>query len=307
VNNCKICLNKALNFFCNVKHFKYYLCHNCGTLQLSNLISINSYKKNYKYIVDNKTRTRLVSQSKLILNYIKNNINNPNSLLDIGSGYGYFLKQAKKHYSYTVGLEPSLNLFNYSKKVLKNQVLNQSFESFYKNNSTQKFDAIALIHVIEHIKNPKVFLNKVLSLLKIGGILYIETPNLSSYLFKAEQKNYTFLTPPEHIYIFSKKSFKYLIKNKSHQYSISTYTYSYNEHIVGILKAFFKKNLINLFLKLGTTTFYVNDRSTKMSQNKIRNTLSFILIHKIFAVLIRPLVDLMHKGTFLQLYIKKNR
>lgn len=308
MNTCNICFGKEISYFGNIKHFKYYLCNNCNTLELSNQISTNTYEKNYKYIVDNKTRTRLVSQSKLILNYIKNNIKKHNSLLDIGSGYGYFLKEANKSFLYTLGLEPSLNLFNYSKKKLKVKALNQSFESFYKKNSNKKFDTITLIHVIEHVKKPRDFLEKALSLLKIGGILYIETPNLDSLLFQTEQKKYTFLTPPEHIYIFSRKSFHFLLKGKLSKYFISSYTYSYNEHIIGILKACLKKHSEKIgHFEAKRLTVFDDDRTSKRLVREIRKNLFFILFHTVFAPIIRFFVDLMHKGTFLELYIKKIR
>ena len=170
-----------------------------------------------------------------------------------------------------------------------------------------EFDVIVLIHVIEHIQKPKEFLKNIMTLLKLNGVLYIETPNLDSFLFKAEQTKYTFLTPPEHRFIFSIKSFKNIISSKKNKYITKSFTYSYNEHIVNILKIFIK-SFFKKFTKKEAKPLMLfgADRTSKCYVSNIKKSVFFILFHKVISPIIRPLIDWMHKGTFLQLYIKKN-
>jgi len=180
VRQCVICGYSKIYFFNRINIYRYFLCKNCNTLQLKNNNIISSFSNNYKYQVNKVTRSRLISNSKTILNFIIKHTKARNSLLDIGSGYGYFLNKAKKVFKTTLGLEPSLNLYKYSKEKFNLNVKNQSFENFYRAQNNSKYDAITLIHVIEHIKNPNKFIEDALSLLKVDGMLYIETPNLDS-------------------------------------------------------------------------------------------------------------------------------
>lgn len=307
MNLCLICKSNKIFFYTTIKAYKYYLCVDCNTLQSHFNKDFQSYYKKFKYTVDYRTESRLNVNAERILKVIKRKFKIYKSLLDIGSGYGFFLNNAKKYFESSIGLEPSFNLYDASIKKYNLNVKNQDFVNYSKLNKKNKFDAIVLIHVIEHIQKPKEFLKNVLNHLKIKGVLYIETPNKDSFLFQVEQTKYTFLTPPEHKFIFSKKSFNHLLNLNSNKYTVYFYTYSFNEHIVGALKIFltkiFKKN--HKF-EAKPLMLFGTDRTSKCYVFNLKKSVFFILFHKIIAPIIRPLIDRLHKGTFLQLYIKKN-
>lgn len=68
------------------------------------------------------------------------------------------------------------------------------------------FDVITLSHVIEHVYEPCALLKRLNELLKPGGVLWIETPNLSSLgalRFKADWRG---LEPPRHLVLFNRRS-----------------------------------------------------------------------------------------------------
>lgn len=99
------------------------------------------------------------------------------------------------------------------------------------------FDFIKLGHVIEHLANPKVVIEKCATLLKPDGVILIDTDNahglktqievitrqvlgetLSAQLVKKLirknlRKRYGRLTPPEHLYSFSAKSLTKLLED----------------------------------------------------------------------------------------------
>src|SRR6185503_4087433 len=102
-------------------------------------------------------------------------------------------------------------------------------------------DFITMIHVIEHVTNPRHFIRDAANLLYPDGILYIETPNLESHLFHVEKNEYTFLTPPAHVWLFSEKSMRMLTQGLFSLEYISTY--SYPTHLAGIIKRIIKKIL----------------------------------------------------------------
>jgi len=305
---CKICLRDKLIFFATVKSYKYYFCNKCQTLQLLNHHIKYTYNSNFDYITDSLSIRRIKSNSKSILNYIKKVARKYTSLLDIGSGYGYLLKEAQTKFKYTLGIEPSNNLYKYSKNILNVNVSNNSFERFYRLNKSKKFDVITMIHVIEHVKNPRQFLSMAIKLLNKDGVLYIETPNLNSCLFRVEQKNYTFLTPPEHLYILSKDSFRQILKFKFDVKIVKISTYSYVEHAVKIIKEIVNKNILKKAkIERKTVTFFNNNRVVKQLVFKVKKFVFYLLLHKILGPIILPLLKLGYNGTFLRLYIKKKR
>ncbi|MFH1827489.1 MAG: class I SAM-dependent methyltransferase [bacterium] len=264
-----------------------------------------SYSKNFKHIVNKTSERRLTTNYKSILNYIKKITKKHDSLLDIGSGYGTFLNIAKNSIK-VIGIEPSLNLYKNSVKKYPIKVLNLSFNKYFKQNKNSKFDVITLIHVIEHIQDPADLIKKTLLLLNKNGMLFIETPNLNSFLFKAEQHKYTFLTPPEHLFIFSKYSFFKIIYNLNNSKIVKISSYSYVEHSVKILKTFlipnFNKNKLHRHKNM---TSLIHDRGQKSSFIMIKKVVFYFIFHKIIGPIISLTTKINNKGTFLQLYIRK--
>ena len=66
------------------------------------------------------------------------------------------------------------------------------------------FDLIITSHVIEHLSNPKMFLNKIKGSLKRNGLIFIEVP-CNDYLFKPFDE--------PHLLFFDKKSIKKLTED----------------------------------------------------------------------------------------------
>lgn len=102
-------------------------------------------------------------------------------ILDIGTAGGAFLESAKKFGYDAYGLEPSLYLTNECKKrglkVIQGTIDNNPFEE-------KSFDMICLWDVIEHLVEPKEDLLKIKKMLKQGGILLINYPDIGTPIAK---------------------------------------------------------------------------------------------------------------------------
>ena len=61
------------------------------------------------------------------------------------------------------------------------------------------FDVIVLSHIIEHLKNYKVTISKVLAKLNEKGIVYIETPTMESTRFPSRKATLNFFDDSTHI------------------------------------------------------------------------------------------------------------
>lgn len=106
------------------------------------------------------------------------------------------------------GLEPDLNFVNFAKKKLG---LNVSRSTLENNKEKGKYDIITLNKVIEHVKNPTLFLKTVYKMLKKNGHIYIEVPDGESAAKTKEGKNREEFYV-DHLHVFSLKSLANCIK-----------------------------------------------------------------------------------------------
>jgi 2-polyprenyl-3-methyl-5-hydroxy-6-metoxy-1,4-benzoquinol methylase len=120
------------------------------------------------------------------------------SLLDVGAGYGDFL-----HYVSKLGWSASGFEFSPAAAKLSRDkygiplAVGDLIEMPFPNHS---FDIITMWHVLEHLTDPKAVLRRLFELLKPGGVLVIEVPNLNCLVRKSYQVP---LTVNLHLYHFS--------------------------------------------------------------------------------------------------------
>jgi len=304
---CKICGFEKTVLEHKKNKFSYYRCGNCQTLFISPTPSVKSlemyYQKTFTYTAGIAGEKKIGTMAATIMDNLMSLNKNGQSLLDIGSGYGVFLGEAKKYIKNVTGLEPSKSLYNYSKSYIRKHMMNINFDGFLRYNR-QKYDFITLIHVIEHLPDPKKVLGQIISLLKPNGILYIETPNIDSYLYYSEKENYTFLTPPDHVWLFSQKSFKKLLKGVRDVKIEKLSTYSHPEHLMGFLKSIFhpKGGQVQ---KLQPNLFHPKDDNDSEKINKMKSA-KYYLFDKILSPIFTPLLNIGNKGSILEMYLRKN-
>lgn len=103
-------------------------------------------------------------------------------ILDVGCGYGRYLRPfLNKDYKIT-GIELNRNIINQNKK---DGLFCLTPEEFDKNN-VEQFDMLIISHLIEHFPPDKLvdFMEKYLGVLKSNGILILATPIHTSYFYK---------------------------------------------------------------------------------------------------------------------------
>jgi 2-polyprenyl-3-methyl-5-hydroxy-6-metoxy-1,4-benzoquinol methylase len=101
-------------------------------------------------------------------------------ILDVGCGAGRVLTLFKQYHRgpiETVGLDFDRNATMLTRSK-GHAVIQGAFED--ADIPPASFDCVYSSHVIEHVADPKVFLRKVKSILKPGGLLFCETPNVGS-------------------------------------------------------------------------------------------------------------------------------
>jgi len=134
----------------------------------------------------------------------KNLPNNRRTILDIGSGPGFFLLHGKRRGWHTLGLEPSKQAAEHAKGLgLK---IIEEFMDHSLTNKLGKFDVIHMREVLEHVPDPIDTLRITYTLLKPGSLLCLSVPNdynpFQNVLREVCEYEPWWVTPPYHINYF---------------------------------------------------------------------------------------------------------
>jgi len=131
-------------------------------------------------------------------------------LLDIGCGDGSFLKRAEEAGWIVKGVDPDQQAV----EIAQNRGLDVCKGGVeVLNNERSLYDIVTLSHVVEHVHDPPELLAACFRLLKRGGILWVETPNLDSIGHKHYGQFWRGLEPPRHLVLFSLKSMQYAVQS----------------------------------------------------------------------------------------------
>ena len=124
-------------------------------------------------------------------------------LLDVGCGNGAFLLRARSAGWDVMGLDFDAKAADVAKQRGLDVKVGGVDSLKHVNDA---FDIITLAHVIEHVHEPIHLLRDCLRLLKPGGCLWIETPNINAYGHMIYGENWLHLDPPRHLVLFNRES-----------------------------------------------------------------------------------------------------
>ena len=126
----------------------------------------------------------------------------PNSLLDIGCGFGYFIDKIQHFVDRAVGSE-----FN-PVAIETCRSKNIDLYTMDLKQIQEKFDMVTAFQVFEHVKDSKTFVENCLNLLNKDGLLLFVTPNPQSVLIKYNPG--LLELPPHHCCDISKAAYEYI-------------------------------------------------------------------------------------------------
>ena len=197
-------------------------------------------------------------------------------LLDIGCGYGFFLKQFLGFSSVELtGVEPGKTAAMEASKFI-NKIINNTFEQAHFEENCQ-YDFIAAFEVIEHLIDPFIFMRKAHDLLKNNGHLIISTPDIGSIWFKFLKRKWPGIHPFYHNIYFSTKTIKMLGQKCGFEIisiNSSGFFYSNMKHIRKRLSELFPyaKFSFNLFKPFDTLTIpFLNGGDLRVIMKKVSN------------------------------------
>ncbi len=126
-------------------------------------------------------------------------------LLDVGSGSGAFLKLASSCGWDVVGVDPDPAAIEES---IRNGLAAYQGGVERFGDEKELFDVITLCHVIEHLHDPSATIKKCFELLKPGGSLWLETPNINSTGSLKFGEHWRGVETPRHLVLFNAASLK---------------------------------------------------------------------------------------------------
>ncbi len=134
-------------------------------------------------------------------------------ILDVGCGMGIFLKEASSRMWEAYGVDVSPFAVHYARETLalRNvRVLDVKSLDFMDGS----MDAVTMFHLIEHVLYPKELVDSCHRILRPGGILVVETPDISSGRARRQGINWRFIKIPEHVNYFSLKLLSQLLRER---------------------------------------------------------------------------------------------
>ena len=220
--NCRLCNSDDLKYLYSVGYkdrFNYYRCKNCGlvNLDLEGLDFAEHQKQYYERFIPPEDYEK-EKGARDAYGFVKKYVPLKGRFFDIGCGSGGVLYFAIKDGWEVKGLEISPEFAAYVSKRFSIEVDVSDFLKY--DNKGEKFDLVSLRHVLEHLPDSILAMNKVSGFLKSGGYAHFEFPNINGIALRTTRftkrigiRKGSFKPDfkPGHSNNFSKGAFLYLL------------------------------------------------------------------------------------------------
>ena len=215
---------------------------------------------------------------KFVYEFVKPFIKNQSKVLEIGCANGGLLKFFREQGHFVTGLDLGEAEVMYGKDKFGLNLIHKSIDDF---ESDEKQDLIIMIHVIEHLIEPEITMNKINQNLNESGLLYISCPDIdvlpNGLIYKSD---WLTLMQNAHTINFDKLS----ITNLLNKYGFEVVYIEPGMNLIAKKtnksNCEFKNNYINT---LSTIKQAESNFQKRAMQNKIRNLLE---TNGVFAFLI---------------------
>lgn len=187
-------------------------CPKCSFVSISPLPSVDIlrryYDQDYWQRYNNNTAKLLTRLHSLRVSKIIKNIKQlapPKArILDWGAGDGSFMRLLSAFGFNCFGIDA------YRKESGDPHLFNATIDQ--TDFPGEFFDLITCFHVMEHLKDPLNSFQNAMRLLKIGGLMIVEVPNLDSFGFRIFKRKWQPLQIPTHLNHFTPGTLKKLFK-----------------------------------------------------------------------------------------------
>lgn len=134
------------------------------------------------------------------------------SVLDVGCGYGYFVRRALAAGFDAYGVDLSQDGIREAEKHAPGRVFRGTLDEVAALEA-RRFDVIFASHLIEHIPEPRAFVETLAQRLNEGGIVMFVTPNIESLLARVSGRRWVSFKIPEHVAYYTPTTIGQLLES----------------------------------------------------------------------------------------------
>ncbi len=264
INSCPVCGKthflhhlSCVDHYASEEKFELFSCSECGFIFTQNAPDesrIGVYYETPDYISHSDTTKGLMNRvyhgvreymlqrkSSLV---VSESGKSKGSILDIGTGTGYFSNVMKRIGWDVKAIEKNSKAREFAKKNFNLDIDDENSLSSYSHKS---FDAVTLWHVMEHLQNLNATWDILCNILKDDGVLIVAVPNPDSYDASYYKEWWAAYDVPRHLWHFSPKTMKMI--GEKHGFILKkSYPMWFDAFYVSMLTEKYKKNPL-YFLK----------------------------------------------------------
>lgn len=220
IANCVVCAAAAGSFepFASTRGWQYVRCANCGLVLLDPQPTEaelgHFYNDAYSY--DRRRYENSIPQQHVWLDALATACGGPGELLEVGCSYGHFLAAARKRGWSVRGIELNRAAAAFAREKLGLAVgQGRILDVLNGGGGAESFDAVVAWHVLEHDPDPRRFVEAAFALLRPGGVLAFRVPNLDSAVARLSGDCWQWLSPPEHVCMYTAGTLSRLLTERS--------------------------------------------------------------------------------------------
>jgi 2-polyprenyl-3-methyl-5-hydroxy-6-metoxy-1,4-benzoquinol methylase len=192
-----------------------YSIYRCGTCDLRFVYPLpnsleNIYGEDYfagaedgfGYVDYDADKQPMVGAFKKYLQLIRRLRPGSKTLFDVGAATGFFLDVARQDGFDVSGVEIS----EYAAQKAREKGISVETGLLDTVDSSNAYDVITMLDLIEHVTDPLEILKKAHALLAPNGLIVINTPDAGSLYASMMGCRWHLIVPPEHLYYFNRKN-----------------------------------------------------------------------------------------------------
>jgi 2-polyprenyl-3-methyl-5-hydroxy-6-metoxy-1,4-benzoquinol methylase/predicted RNA-binding Zn-ribbon protein involved in translation (DUF1610 family) len=253
---CPLCEGVKLNRLAERRSLSILVCPSCGfhsglTHEASNDSgAVSTAPEHFQMLVEADLEWKAVMDRFLdqrLAFLLKQFKLEPKNWLEIGPGNGGMGELIERRGGYWLGVEIDDMMASRMQAASKNVVLadfsNINLPDLLSANAATKngFDIVFFSQVLEHVKNPRAFLNNAYQALRPGGVIYVDVPNndgLTALIRKVNNRaqGYGEIVPPHHMMAYGKKTLAGALKQQGFE-NVLSFACSYRDPTFGLVHA----------------------------------------------------------------------
>ncbi|MFC1726486.1 class I SAM-dependent methyltransferase [candidate division KSB1 bacterium] len=224
---CPLCKTEKYDIYAEIKGLNYVRCTGCSlvyvnprlndsyTQQIYEGKKLKSRFKNFLYsrrtMKDLENIDKRMLRGELLM-YEVEKYQKSGKILDIGCNRGFLLAAAESWGWECYGIELVQWMTKLVEKDFNVTIFNKELLEVSRDFEDGFFDAITMIDIIEHLRDPVQNMVEVNRLLKKEGFLLINTVDVESSHARIQGKDWGHLNPFEHLCVFSRRTANVLLE-----------------------------------------------------------------------------------------------